>query len=579
MNKTPKFDQKITDILNQTQPGERTCSLTGDRWKLSQREIDWCKKFNVPPSSWSPDARWKILGGMLFGYEWWWNKHAETGKPILTYVHPATGVPVLPDKEWFEKDFRDKALDYDPATPVLDQLLKLRKTVPVNAFFNGKEPQNSISLISNGDVNSYFVIASKSKNSFFSSDLDNGESCSEIYASSNITNSFNVVHAQRIFNSRFVRESFDCSSCYFIFDCRNCEYCFGATNKRNRKYIWMNEQLSEDEWKERFATIKFGCRSITQKMEEDFMRLMEMQAYWPENFNVKAENSTGEYLANCTDCKDCFMVIQGPRDNEHCYYIYGNSERNYYVIGSFYTSDNYFSSTVQDTSHSKYSINLVKCQGLEYCLNCQNCEYCFACIGLNRQRYCILNKQYEEDEYWGKVDEIKCTMLDHGEYSNMPGPQFASSHYMETSASESLMVTEEDQKRLGFPMFDKESSGAIGDLENATDMVDSTTVPDCISDLDIEQWAGKAMLDKSTGRRFAFLKPELEYYKKMDIAPPTKHFFYRVDELYWAANQFLLEETKCETCKKKIRVAKNRTYKNRKHLCREDYLKYLEENG
>ncbi|HBL39819.1 TPA: hypothetical protein DDZ10_04090 [Candidatus Uhrbacteria bacterium] len=579
MNKTPNYDAKVRNLLDTVKSGEeRTCSRTGEKWTVTEREIDWCRKFNVPVSSMSPLARWKTLGGHLFGYEWWWNKHAETGTPILTYVHPASGVNVLPDAEWLEKDFRSHARDFDMSQSFADQLLALRKEIPAKAFFNVKDPKNSIALISDGDVNSYFMIACKAKNSFYSSDLFEGELCTEIYAGKHITSSVNVVHAERIHNSRYIRESYDCSNSAFLFDCRNCEYCFGATNKRNKKYVWFNEQLTEDEYKVRMKDVDLGKRSEWQKWERKFLELMERDGAWPENFSEKIANCTGEYLTNCTNCEYCFMGWNGSKDNEHCFYLFA-SEGNYFVVGSFYPTRSYQCSSTSESDGCKFCVNVLRCQKLEYALNCQNCEDCFGCVGLNRQKFCIFNKQYMEEEYWKKLDEIKCAMLERGEYGDVLSGAFSTSHFLETGAQESLGVVEADAEPLGFKMFDRESAGAIGELGDVSELTNSSEVPDSIDDLDVDAWAGKPMFDEATGRKFAFLKPELNYYKQHRVAPPTKHFMRRVDELYWAANDFHLVDAACHKCSKSIQVAPNRTYKNRRHLCRSCYLAFLEKNG
>ena len=49
-------------------------------------------------------------------------------------------------------------------------------------------------------------------------------------------------------------------------------------------------------------------------------------------------------------------------------------------------------------------------------INCRNINNCFACVGLRKKRFCIFNVQYSEEEYWQRVDELKCVMLERGEY-------------------------------------------------------------------------------------------------------------------------------------------------------------------
>ncbi|KKW34121.1 MAG: hypothetical protein UY79_C0005G0064, partial [Parcubacteria group bacterium GW2011_GWA2_53_21] len=39
MPKTPNYDAKVKSILNATQPGERVCELTGEKWVMDEEEI------------------------------------------------------------------------------------------------------------------------------------------------------------------------------------------------------------------------------------------------------------------------------------------------------------------------------------------------------------------------------------------------------------------------------------------------------------------------------------------------------------------------------------------------------------
>src|SRR3989338_2631156 len=274
MSKTPNYDAKVKAILEATTPGERTCSLTGEKWIMDEAEIKWYRHLNVPPSGHSPTTRWFILNGEALGFEWWWNKHPETGKPILTYVHPATGVSVLPDAEWFQKDFISAARDLDISSSLFDQLLPIRKAVPVAATYNVKEPQGGISLLSYGDVNSYFTIACSAKNSFYSSDAFDCESVSEAYAVKNATECYRVICGARLYKVRYGYHVYDCSDSAFIFDCRNCEYVFGGTNLRNKKYVWFNEQLSREEWERRRAEVDLSRRSVVAAQDQAFQSLL-----------------------------------------------------------------------------------------------------------------------------------------------------------------------------------------------------------------------------------------------------------------------------------------------------------------
>ena len=111
MSHTPNYDAKIKAILDNLEPGERTCELTGEKWMMTEEEIGWYRKFQVPPSKRAPLTRMQHMTCFWLSFQWWWNKHPETGQPLLSFVHPGSGINVLPDKEWYQKDFTSEGQD------------------------------------------------------------------------------------------------------------------------------------------------------------------------------------------------------------------------------------------------------------------------------------------------------------------------------------------------------------------------------------------------------------------------------------------------------------------------------------
>ncbi|MFH1253725.1 MAG: hypothetical protein V1664_05375 [Candidatus Uhrbacteria bacterium] len=117
MSKTPNYDTAIKKILDSLQPGERVCVLTGEKWNMTDEEIGWYRKFNVPPSKLCPRTRLRLLLGFVSGLALWWKPHAKTGKPILSFVHPDSPYQVLPDREWSNEDFLCQTLSLDLNNP------------------------------------------------------------------------------------------------------------------------------------------------------------------------------------------------------------------------------------------------------------------------------------------------------------------------------------------------------------------------------------------------------------------------------------------------------------------------------
>src|SRR3990167_2099896 len=252
MSHTPNFDAKIKIILDALEPSERTCALTGEKWMMTNEEISWYKKFQVPPHPWHPEVRIKYLSGFNTGLAFAWNKDCETDKTIMSAFHPDLPFKIMDDKRWMNSDFSQTIRELNPQNSFFDQLWTLVKDVPFNASRTDGQDETSIAIGSVNPQTSYLVAgALATKHCFYDYALLYGEECIDVVNSEQISRSFCVANSKRISDSQFIFSSQDCFQSAFLFDCHNCESCFGATNKRNKKYVWFNEQLSKEEWEQR----------------------------------------------------------------------------------------------------------------------------------------------------------------------------------------------------------------------------------------------------------------------------------------------------------------------------------------
>ncbi len=578
MSKTPNYDAAVKRILDATQPGEQVCVLTGEKWNLPPAEIDIYKKFNVPPIEVSPNTLWKKMAYYDCGFQFWWNRHAETGKPVLSFHHPASGVRVLPDKEWHTKDFSDIFEMPELSQSFFEQLRKLELRVPLLATFNRLEPENSIALMSMGDRDSYFVFACKSERSFFSGGAFGLVNASLVWLGSNISESHNILHSQRLHRCQFVRESLDCLNSSFLFDCRNCKNCFGVTNGRNREYVFFNEQLTKKEYQNRMAEIDLGKRSVVEIWSEKFEQLLLKKTVWPENFNVSTEQSSGDYLTNAVRCTECFSSDNNPVDDWRSAWVYGNSQGCAYGWGLMDNTDVYMSVSCPNSNRTKFSYRSFRLDNCEYCLMCADCQDCFGCIGLKNKKFCILNHQYSEEEYFVRLDEIKTNMLSRGEYGSYLPVSLATTYVPEGGAVIYCGAAPEELEKIGGLVFDPKDEGATGVDRLTTTPRNREEIPDSIDDL-TDDWLGVPIFDEKAKRTFSFFKPEVEHYRSLRIAPPNTHFIRRLNELAMSGQLSAFENRTCVKCQKEILVTKCNQYPNRNIFCRICYNKYLEENN
>lgn len=580
MSKTPNYDAKIKVILDGLKPAERVCAITGESWFMDEAEIDIYKKFHVPPGGLSPMSKRKRLAIFSTGFQFWWNKHFETGEPVLTFHHPASGVKVLPDEEWHTKDYSENNMEFTLERPFFDVLRELQQKVPYLATYNIEPPENSITLLSMGDQNSYFMLGCRSKNTFFATVAIDTEDSSQIMTSTNIQQSHYIGLCNNMYRCRYSFHSNDCMDSAFLNDCRNCKNCFGGSGLRNREYVFWNEQLTKEEYEAKMAEIDLGKRSEVDKWMKRFDEMCENEMFWPESFNFNCENSSGEYLNGSVNCIRHFYALPTAKDCTECAWTFGDVSDSAFLWGAANGSaDQIETVTSARAQDLRYCMRCSDSRALEYCLQCINCEYCFGCVGLNRKKYCIFNKQYSEEEYWQKVDELKCAMLERGEYGEFFPAMMATAYQPEGGAIEYCVMEDEDLDQFGVNRFEANAENAAGmDGVDVDSLMKGSEMPDGIDEVG-DDLLGKPFYDEKEKRKFALLKPELAHYRKHRIAPPTKHYVARMNEIVHSINSCIFTSSTCVKTGKEITVAKNRRWPNRKVLCMEEYLKYIAERN
>jgi hypothetical protein len=154
-----------------------------------------------------------------------------------------------------------------------------------------------------------------------------------------------------------------------------------------------------------------------------------------------------------------------------------------------------------------------------------NCTNCFGCIGLKNKSYCILNKQYTKEQYFELVPRIVSLMKKYGEWGEFMPIDFAPFSYHESWASDYLdEISEQELLKHGYRTgtydWPTDSSGAKSSCE----------LPD--SDFSIEEYLGKKVVCEISKRVFNYQRKELDFYKRMKIPLPRRHWERRLAGLF-----------------------------------------------
>ena len=191
--------------------------------------------------------------------------------------------------------------------------------------------------------------------------------------------------------------STQCLQSAFIFDCQDCEFCFGATNKRHKKYLWFNEQLSKEEWERRRAEVDLSIYSVWQVHLARFEEMIRQTA-WQDVDHTGCTDCQGEYLVKCTRCQESWWVFLST-DFFHCWASLHHTT-SAFCVRSGCASNGYQSCSLVGPHVVKFFVRVWRSINGEYSSDCFECQNCFGCFGLRHKSFCIFNNQYGEADYW-----------------------------------------------------------------------------------------------------------------------------------------------------------------------------------
>ena len=527
--KTPKFDKMITEILESIIPGKRICKWQGKHkhcegeFKIEAEDIKFFKMFKVPPPNYCPTCR-KMKRMVHMNYVRLSKRKCDApghDEMMISILPEECPFPVY-DYHYFIDDAFDPfsfGVGYKKGESPMEVLFSIRKKFPMPSFLN-RNPSCVNSEYSNGGgdlKNGYYVFACfEVENAWYSNVIFKSRNVMDSYWTTDSESIYENVFSDHIYKSTFVYFSSACNDCTFIFDCRNCSNCFGCVNLRNKKYCVYNKQFSKEEYENFINNIYPFSRKKLQEHKEKFWELVKSVPINASR-NVASTNVLGVNLTNSKNLYDAIEVDKSEniRYSQSLVSHKDSMDVTYSGLGS---NTQYM--TINVGSHSskiKFSVSSKYCSDCEFIFNCRNTIDCFMCFGLLNKSYCVLNRQYDKDEYYKIIDEIKFEMLSRGEYGDGPGFEFSAQAYNFSIAQISFPLSDEEIKNLGGYVA-KDPDTNAGNQEFLT----SDQIPQTIEET-TDEILTKAIKCEITGRPFRIVSSELEFYRKTKLPLPSIH--------------------------------------------------------
>ncbi|MBI5733039.1 hypothetical protein HY967_03725 [Candidatus Jorgensenbacteria bacterium] len=556
ISKTPQFDNDLDkyfeDLVLDTDGGVwRTCRLSGEQFYIRPEDVDFCRRVRVPLPTLSPKERIRKKLAFHNSYNLFRVTSSFSDKSIVSQYPPHMPYPIFEHQIWFgeEWDPFKFGIGYEHGRDFFTQFKELQAKTPRPSL--DVDNTNVESDYTNWSVRlkrCYLVFDSwQAEDSAYGIAIDDSKNCFDCFTTYNSDRCYDCFEATNMYQCFFSEYSNDCLDSSFLFDCRNCRNCFMCTNLRHKKYYFLNKPYTKEQYEEKIRQYNIGNIDVLRELQKQFDALKK-QAIYKENHNERSVNSSGDYLKNSKNCHACFYALE--------------SENNAYSIGGLKIKDAYDSFGGAESefiydSHGgirsyglKFSFNIRESRNLEYCDLMVNCHDCFGCIGLKNKSFCILNKQYTENEYWQVVDEIKASMLKCEEYGEFFPQSICPIPYNISVATSYKGYDDIDfAKRYGY--WIQEVPDTLQDVQGS--VVSSRDLPKDIREVD-DSLLNKIVFDEENKKQFRFVKAELDFYRKFNLPLPREHPTIRLRQKRKKFGTIILDfhERKCFKCKKSI---------------------------
>ena len=527
------------------------------------------KKYQIPPPTYCPECRWQRRLTFRNERTLYKRKCNLTGNDIISMYPADSPFPVYHISDWIGEKWNpmDYGCEFDFNRPFFEQFEELCNLIPhFSAFVDPQMDVNSEYTNCSSEARNCYLISQAEYNEdcYYSRGISNSKNCSDCLRVIQCELCYECTYASNCYNCYFNKDIYNCSDCYFSTDLRGCKNCFGCHGLSQKEYCIFNKKVSKEEWKEKVESLVLTHQVIEQmKKNSDETRLKTPQR---AVHTVQCESCTGDHIIECREsdtifdsknlehCKYCYEIANGAKDcMDYC--MWGiNVELLYECNGC-----------------GEGVFHLLFCnhcwQGVSELIYCESCfpsvSNCFGCYGLRHAKYCILNKQYTQEEYEELVPRIIEHMKSTGEWGEFFPARISPHGYNETLAQSFFPLEKQEVESRGWKWYEEEQT----DLPTPTNY----KIPESIAEVD-DSICDEVLECETTSMPYKIIPQELRLYNKMGIPIPKKCPAERHKERMQNRNPRKLWGRQCNKCNKSIQT----TYapdRPEKVLCEECYLK------
>lgn len=413
----------------------KVCKKCGKDFEILDRDRAFYKCVDVPLPTLCPPDRQKRR--FVWRNEWnlYRSKCDKTNKPIISSYPEDSLFPVYEYDEWWADTWTalDYGQEFDFEKPFFEQFHELQLQVPRMNLSAGHNENCDYVNYSNYSKDCYLIFGCHaSEKCIFSWRVHRSLSCCDCAQLENCKYCYECIDCENCYELNFSQNCENCFESEYLYNCRSCKDCFLCCNLIHKRYHILNKEYSRNDYEKKVAELKkLGSASLIKKYNE-----LKLKSPHKALRMINCQNCNGDYLINCKNCDHVFTAMEC----EDCKYLYIGEHTtdclDCDIVGWPATFCYESIGTCVNAYANFFSSFSWSCSDIYYCDSCFNSNHLFGCIGLRRNKYCILNKQYTKEKYGAMVPLIIEHMRKTGEYGEFFPIETSPFKYEDTVAND-----------------------------------------------------------------------------------------------------------------------------------------------
>ncbi|MCC6323287.1 hypothetical protein IT400_00685 [Candidatus Nomurabacteria bacterium] len=510
-------------------------------------------------------------------------------KDVISIYRPEGTIKVVCQKCWWSDGWDPTKFgkDYDPSKPFFTQYKELMRDVPFVANFIVDEsrmvnsPYNNMAL----DLrNCYMMFDSDfDEDCMYGCEVETSRNCVDTNLVDKSEMCYECVNVQNCYRAFYSIDCESSSDIWFSRDCNGCTDCFGCVNLRKQSYCIFNEQMgNKANYLAKLEELGINSRKNIGELKK------QAHEFWKKGIHKymhkkQVQDVSGDYIYNSRNTHHSWIVHEG-WNVKYCQYLVAPNTKDTYDITQFGNNIERHYEVLQGGnggSNVRFSWFVPnENTEIDYCMQVMTSHDMLGCIGMRKKEFCILNKEYTEEEYYKLRTQILAEMesnpyvdtqglvYKYGEFFPSELSPFA---YNETTAQEVFALSEVEAKSKGFQWYTRAKRDYKPTIlaENIPDTI--AEAPETITN-EIVECINHGDEKKNCTTAFKIIPDEFGFYQRFNLPLPDKCPNCRHAERMELRNKPIFHTSKCTFggCTTEILTAYPENTQNL--YCKEHYL-------